>query len=169
MRAVFLSFCILLIAADMTCAQEGNPLVGKTVLILHSQHETFHWTDKLNHAIIEEFASAPFGIRLYVEYMDTRRFPAEDLFPQLRELYQIKYHHLKFDLILITDNAAFDFLVAYRNELFPQVPVVFCGLNNYTPVMIDAYTNVTGILEDFDLKGTILGYSVIAGRQRADS
>ena len=130
MRPFLLSCWILLIFVNAADAQGRNQFTAKKVLVLHSQRETFRWTDKLGTAKKEELAGAPFDIQLYVEYMDTRRFPAGDLFPQLRELYRIKYRHLAFDLILITDNAAFEFLVAHRDELFPTVPVVFCGLNN---------------------------------------
>jgi signal transduction histidine kinase/ABC-type uncharacterized transport system substrate-binding protein len=155
MRTILLYCWILSLVAISADAQETNPSAGKKVLVLHSQHETFHWTHQLDHAIREGFSRAPFDIHPYIEYMDTRRFSTQALFPQLRDLYQIKYRAIKLDLILITDNAAFDFLAAYRDELFPQVPVVFCGLNNYTPDMIDRRKNLTGILEDFDLEGTL--------------
>ncbi len=153
-KNIFISFGILLFV-NTAYTQTGNLRADKKVLILHSQHATFQWTGKLDRAIKEEFAGAPFNIQLYTEYMDTRRFPAKELFPQLYRIYQKKYRHLEFDLILFTDNAALNFLIRYRDGLFPHVPVVFCGLNNYTPVMIGVYKGITGILEDFDLKATI--------------
>ncbi len=154
-KHIFITYGILLLLANTVYAQKKTLVSEKKVLILHSQHDTFRWTGKLNNAIIEEFTGAPFDINLYVEYMDTRRFPAKELFPHLYSLYMQKYRHLKFDLILFTDNAALNFLIKYRSILFPGVPVVFCGLNNYTPAMVRAYEGITGILEDFDLKATI--------------
>ncbi len=47
--------------------------------------------------------------------------------------YRLKYQAIHFDLIAATDNDAFDFLIAHRDDLFGETPVVFCGVNWFAP------------------------------------
>lgn len=42
-----------------------------------------------------------------------------------------------------------------RDKLFPGVPLVFCGVNNFKDERLSGQMAVTGVLEDFDIKGTI--------------
>ena len=44
-----------------------------------------------------------------------------------------KYARYRNDLIIVSDNAALDFVIDHRNRHFPTQPVVFCGYNNVRP------------------------------------
>lgn len=144
-----------LTVAGICIAQEDQAGARKNILVLHSYHKAFQWTNLLNEAVEEEMSQTPFDTKLFIEFMDTKQFPTEELFPRLHDLYVTKYKNIKFDLILSSDNNAFDFLKSHRDKLFPGAPVVFCGLNNLTPAMLEGFDNITGITEDYDLKGTI--------------
>ncbi len=127
----------------------------KRLLVLHSYHHGYCWTDNVSQGISEEIAASGQHIELNCEYMDTKRYEDESLSPILFRLFLKKYKHNQPDAIIVSDNNAFEFVLANRKALFPGVPMVFCGLNNFTPSMLPDRTGITGILEDFDLFATI--------------
>ncbi|WP_176630909.1 PAS domain S-box protein [Desulfolutivibrio sulfoxidireducens] len=92
---------------------------------------------------------------LYIEYMDTKRFPTALVFPPLRELYARKYAHARPDVIITTDDDALNFMLAYGDSLFPDAPVVFCGPNSFEEARIAGHDNYTGVVEEYDLASTI--------------
>ncbi|WP_196140323.1 GGDEF domain-containing protein [Aliikangiella sp. G2MR2-5] len=126
----------------------------KRVLVLHSYHQGFHWTDRIM-AGINEVLTEQDNIELFVNYMDTKRRSDTEYFRLLKKLYFQKYQLFKFDLIISSDDHALDFLLKYRDELFPDTPVVFSGLNDYYPGRLNSQNNFTGIYESYDVLGTL--------------
>ncbi len=58
-----------------------------------------------------------------------------------------KYGNQTFDLIISSDDNAFNFLLEYREDLFPDTPIVFCGVyNREAPNLVDPSV-FTGIVE----------------------
>jgi len=126
----------------------------RRVLILNSYHEGFPWSDTIMEAIQAEFAKTGLNVDLSFEYMDTKRYPPEQLFPYLAELYQAKFYE-PFEVIILSDNNALDFLLTYRDSLFPGVPVVFSGINNFDEALLGGHTGITGVTEETDIQGTL--------------
>ena len=126
----------------------------KRVLVLNAYHEGFHWTDRIMQGIQSVFASEP-EIELYISYMDTKRYSSEAYFDQLAQLYATKYRFVTFDAILSSDDHALDFLLKYRDTVFPGVPVVFCGINDFKPSRIEGRAGFTGVYETYDVVGTL--------------
>ncbi len=123
------------------------------VLVLHSYHQGYKWTDDIMAGIVETFRQAGDGkIKLYVEYMGTKQILDEQYYRQLKELYKHKYRNTAFDLIIASDDNAFNFLRTYRKELFSAIPVVFCGVNFFQASDLEGYPLFTGVSEDVDLK-----------------
>lgn len=125
------------------------------VLVLNSYHPFFPWTDSIVDGILTEFEKAEMKIEVSVEYLDTKNHAPSEIFPQLFALYKQKYKNKEFDVIISTDNNAFDFLLQYRQDLFMSVPIVFCGLNNADDSMLQGREQITGVVEGFDMRGTI--------------
>jgi len=94
-------------------------------------------------------------VELFTSYMDTKRRSGDAYFKQLRDLYAIKYQFTKFDAIISSDDHALDFLLEYRDDLFPETPVVFSGLNDFTPSRLKNLKKFTGIYESYDVTGTV--------------
>jgi len=134
-------------------AQEPTP----NVLVLHSYHRGLSWTDGVMQGIEEMFDQSGIDPDLYVEYMDTKRFtPDEEFLQRLFSLYREKYQDIQLDLILISDNNAFSFMLQYHDTLFPGVPVVFCGVNFFEDAMLAGVEDTfTGVVEDVDITDTI--------------
>ncbi len=147
---------IILLSAGLTPSRSVFASSGASpqILVLHSYHAGFSWTDRVMDGIYSVFKSEDPGIELHVEHMDAKRYPPDRLFPVLLEAYRYKYAQRKPDVIICSDDSALDFLLANRDELFPGAPVVFCGINDFREQRI-SNKGFTGVVEDFDLKSTI--------------
>jgi len=73
----------------------------------------------------------------------------------LAEIFRYKYANRTFDVIIVSDDNAFTFIKKHRQELFPKTPVVFCGVNYYSDDMLAGQTDVTGVVEQYDVKDTL--------------
>jgi PAS domain S-box-containing protein/hemerythrin-like metal-binding protein len=128
---------------------------NQKVLVLHSYHQGYLWTDMIqegfSRSLSEQFPKA----EIYVEYMNTKRQTADVMFPHLAKIYKQLYPNVKFDVIIASDNNALDFLLLHREKLFPGVPVVFCGINDFFKYKFDPDSNTTGVREDLDVFSTI--------------
>jgi signal transduction histidine kinase len=76
-------------------------------------------------------------------------------FSHLRDLYRYKFRDIKIPLVIAADNPALQFALQYRRELFPDAPIVFCGINGYVREMLRGERNITGVAELLDTRGTV--------------
>ena len=77
---------------------------------------------------------------------------------KLYDLYKEQFKDRKFDVVVVADNNALDFMVRYHETLFKDLPVVFLGINNFDEAMI--YENsmnlfTTGVVEKVDIDKNI--------------
>jgi hypothetical protein len=68
-------------------------------------------------------------IEIYREAMDLSRFSSDSYKVLLRDFLRVKYADKKIDVAVAIMAPALDFLMAYGNLIFPQTPIVFCGLD----------------------------------------
>ena len=127
----------------------------KHILVLHSYNKSMSWVTNIDKAIVDTLKPNQNNYILHIEYMDTKRIFAPKYLKQLKQLYKNKYKDIKLDLILSSDNNAFDFLRKNRDEIFGNIPTSFCGVNFFKDSDIDKLTNYTGATEEFDAKQTI--------------
>lgn len=125
------------------------------VLILNSYHNGYEWTDSIVNEILNIFESKLPNTDISIEYMDTKRVYNQQYFEELYRIYKYKYANEKIDLIISSDNSAFDFLLKYRDELFPNTPVVFCGVNNFNENRLIGHDLFSGIAENADINANI--------------
>jgi two-component system CheB/CheR fusion protein len=146
--------CALLLGAAAAPAS-AQPLDARTILVLHSYHAGYFWTDSIQQGVAETITRMAPQDRLFVEYMDTKRIPPEQAFPPLADYLARKYKPLHPDVILVSDDSALDFLLAYRDRLFPGTPVVVCGVNGLDAARLGGQRGITGVSERTDIAGTI--------------
>jgi len=130
-------------------------LQNKTALILHSYYKGYRWTDDENRGIDSVLSPVLGAANIYIEYMDTKRFAGRDSLEQLSEVYRQRLASHHFDVIVSTDNNAFDFLRQYRDRLFPGTPVVFCGVSYFQQDDLKGHRLFTGVSEEADVKDTL--------------
>jgi two-component system, cell cycle sensor histidine kinase and response regulator CckA len=101
----------------------------------------------IDQGIKKTFRDAARPVNLRLEYMDTKRTFDADYLGMLVSTYRHKFASKQFDAILTSDNNALDFLVRHGEELFPEVLVVFCGVNNFQDKMLQGKPGFTGAVE----------------------
>ncbi len=137
-RQILLSLIFLL-----SCSFILQSADKKNILLLNSYHKGLQWTDDVNSGINQGLNELNIDKEIYTEFLDVKRFTNPTFKKELFHYYKSKYAKVKFDVIIVSDDFAVDFLIEYRDSLFGKVPVVFCGIN-----MPHAYPNTyTGIIE----------------------
>ncbi len=126
----------------------------KTILYINSYHNGYKWSDMEQNGIRSKLDSGPYSIDLQVEYLDAKRYNIPAVIDSLFQVFQKKYSHEHFDVIIVSDDDALNFALRYRPRLFPGVPIVFCGVNDLKNKDLTS-GNLTGVIESFDLTRTI--------------
>lgn len=143
--------CILLIIKGF-----GSDREPRNILLVSSYHQSMKWDHAIFDAVDSVLKPVDNNITLFIENMDTKRIPyTEDLKLRIFKELQDKYGHIKMDALLISDDNAFNFFREYRDTLFPNTPVVFCGVNNYHDSLIENHHGFTGVTEEFDAYSTV--------------
>lgn len=138
----------------------------RDILVLHSYNAGFRWTDDILRGVTESMANFPGGTELHVEYMDTKRHPEPEFTYLTYLLLREKYRFTKFSAVLTSDDNAFNFARQYRKALFPDAPIVFCGVNYLENPPAMAAENITGVLESYDIVGTVQAAAALVPRAR---
>lgn len=88
-------------------------------------------------------------VTLDIEYMDTKELSLEIAKKQLLERLQYKEGHVQnYDAVIAGDDAALRFVMEYRSELFPEIPIVFEGINNLQYAReVSKDPLITGVIE----------------------
>ncbi|WP_090944055.1 sensor histidine kinase [Pelosinus propionicus] len=126
----------------------------KKILVLHSYHSEMPWV-KLEEQGIKSVLQQEKQAVLYFDYMDTKQNITSDYLESLYKLYEQKYKGRKFDAVIVTDDAAYNFALTHQQTLFSSTPIIFCGVNYFNEAAIQDKTWITGIIEDVDIKSTI--------------
>ncbi|SOB60740.1 PAS/PAC sensor hybrid histidine kinase [Pseudodesulfovibrio profundus] len=152
MRKFYYSTIILMLLFVVPCAAAAEK-EKKNILYLNSYHHGYEWSDAILEGVRSVLDESDYKINLQVEYMDVKRFSYDDVSAMLLRLYREKFLNENFDVVMVSDNDAYRFATENREELFPGVPLVFCGVNDFNATMLQ--DNVTGVEENFDLQLTL--------------
>lgn len=127
----------------------------KNVLILNSYHQGLAWTDGQTEAIIAKMPNY-WEQQRFIEYLDWKRYPTSENLQRQYEYLKAKYAHQKIDLLITTDDAALQFALEHREELFSDAPIVFSGVFKSKAIdLLQGKDRVTGVYEALDSEGTI--------------
>lgn len=144
--------CLVLILLAFPLAGGAHAAHAATVLILNSYHPGLPFSDGEMEGIQ---AVLPSDTTYRIEYMDAKRIASDAYHRLLFETYQMKYASQRFDLIFSLDDDALRFLLQYGDALFPDTPVVFCGVNRFEDAMLAGHAQYTGVVETLDNEKTI--------------
>lgn len=130
---------------------------GKQILLLNSYHPSLKWSEDLSNGVMQTITSNyPKDVKFYVEYMDWKEFPSEEMVSRFNELMQLKYAKRQLDLVIVSDDAALSYAVTHREELFSDVPIVFTGVNDGSyHELVKERINMTGVFETVEIEDTI--------------
>ncbi len=128
----------------------------KRVLILfpyESNFPGFFYFDNTLRSSLK--ASQAYQFDFYSESMDLLRFPNEQYFDKLVDLYREKYAGQKIDLIIAILRPSLDFLEKYRDELFRGIPVLFVELDTRSLGDHASQLHAATVAGRFDMEGTL--------------
>jgi signal transduction histidine kinase len=143
---------LLVLAGKCGPASAESPGI---VLVINSYHGGYPWSDNEMNGIFETFRNASGTWELRTEHLDAKFYPRLELFPLQKWVMAEKYRGKKIPVVIATDNPALEFALTYRDEMFPEAAIVFCGVNGFTPEMIAGQRNVTGVAERLDTARTL--------------
>ncbi|MGD9187894.1 MAG: ATP-binding protein [Desulfobacteraceae bacterium] len=158
-KTIFIVTMGLLLCAlpPYTYAQDSNGQrpEKKTVLLISSYHPGFPTFFQQIDGIKSEFENR--NIALDIEFMDSKRFYTET---NLDNFYRAIAYKLSkteaYDAIIVTDDNALTFVLDHQSELFDNIPIVFCGVNNVDKALAqNENSHVTGVIEAVSMVETI--------------
>jgi len=125
----------------------------KNVLLLHADNPLLPANIMMDHKFNTILKlTNPRPVALYSEYLEIVRFRSEIIEKKTLDLLKEKYSKLNLDLIIITDDQSWDFMIVHGKDVFPETSIVFCGI---TVGKIDVNTlkpNVTGNFKRLDVE-----------------
>lgn len=166
MISVVILAVIITAASQMNTVQAAS-LSGKTiyaaandvkvnrVLYINSYDRSYRWSNDIERGLLERIQNADRYIELSIEYLDGRRFPGTAFNDLLAATLAAKYDGYRHDVLVVSDNCAFEFALRYREQLFPDIPIVFCGYNNFRPDVLNGISNISGVNEEVDFANTV--------------
>jgi signal transduction histidine kinase len=117
------------------------------LLILNSYSVKLEWTRNELQGILEELKNQ--DLNIYIEFMDTKIFrPTPKRLKNLYKYLILKYKKIPFDIIIVTDDNALNFVRAYLNsKLFKHAKIFFAGINNLDFAKILDKNRFSGVFE----------------------
>jgi signal transduction histidine kinase len=144
---------LLLSLMAVTASARDTPY---RVLVLHSMGASQPSTAEFAAGILKGLNPAgDLWLEFDNESLDLSRVNDEDYVRNLIEIYRLKYSTPSLDLLFLTYTPALQFWLKYGHELFPNVPVVFCGAEIQLDDGRQLPTNFTGVTSRRDFAGTL--------------
>ena len=101
----------------------------KRILALYWYNKDFPSNPAFDRSFQAALKSAPAGsIEYYSEYLESDRFPGENQSEVLRDYLHQKYANRSIDVVVAVSDVPLEFLLKYRDSLFPRTPIVFVGI-----------------------------------------
>ena len=152
-RAAALAFAfVLLIPQCSSRAEEA----AKRVLLLFSYNITYPGVMSVGQAAIGQLrAKSPDKLELLSEFLDLERFASPSDENRTVRYLADKYAVRKPDVVITAGREASQFILKYRAEIAPDVPIVLCCMAADTFAALGGTTNVTGVISGRDITKTL--------------
>ncbi|EPR32296.1 PAS/PAC sensor hybrid histidine kinase [Alkalidesulfovibrio alkalitolerans DSM 16529] len=135
-------------------AVQGPDAPKHQVLFLNSYHNGYSWSDDILAGARRTLRDSTYAIDLQLEYVDAKKHPGRENMALLARLMASKFAQTRFEVVIVSDNDAYDFMREYGTKLFPGVPTVFCGVNDFKPEEIVGLP-MTGLVENPDIEANL--------------
>lgn len=148
-------FLLLLLFPVQAESQKLRETKRKRICLIHSYNSNFPTYIHASKAINEFVDSTHYHID--VEFMNSKEFVDETYIKQFHDFLSYKLSKRKaYDLFLVADDYALEYVLKYQNDLFKAKPIVFWGINNLELAKEQNLNlNCTGVVEDISIKETI--------------
>ena len=152
--ASLLAWLVLALLSSTASAQENPP--PKRILALYWYGKDFPSSVVFDQGLQTPFRSSSTGtVEYYPEYLESNRFPGERQSQLLRDYLRQKYADRKIDVVIAFANPSLNFLLKYRNDLFPGVPIVFQTIKRPESLDQASGPGLTGVVYDQSYRNTL--------------
>jgi PAS domain S-box-containing protein len=128
-------------------ARAQQPAAPKGVLVLDWYNKDHPWNVKFDPSFQASLRSASAGAaECYFEYLESNRFPGERQSLLLRDYLRRKYADHRIDVVVANSDTSLDFLLKYRDRLFPHTPIVFVAARHPRAEELAVEPGLTGII-----------------------
>src|SRR5215471_13021770 len=118
----------------------------KRVLVLYWYGKDFPSNVEFDRGVQAAFRTA--RIEYYAEYFEPNRFPGEAQAIAFRDYLHRKYSERKIDVVIAMSRVSADFLLKYRDNLFPDAPIIFHTASRDQLNVIASQINSTGVVPE---------------------
>ncbi|MFP4053300.1 MAG: response regulator [Phycisphaerae bacterium] len=147
---------VVALAAPRLADAQIAPQAGRhQILLLHSYHAGYDWTEGITRGFREEMSRLMPDAEVHIEYMDSKRWNAPDQQEAFHNWLQIRYRNVPISAIVSSDDNALAFLLKHRGHVAPGQPIVFCGVNDYDPNQLVGHPEITGVVETLEVRQTL--------------
>src|SRR5262245_18419383 len=140
---------IALAPSPYAAGDATEPARSKGVLALYWNGRDDPAHAPMDKGVQSGLRSSPAGsIEYYAEYLESSRFPGESQSLLMRDYLRQKYGDNRIDVLIAPSRPSLNFLLKYRNDLFPNTPIVYHaatradvdkrGEANGVPVVVDS-------------------------------
>ena len=150
---ILLTILFLQVNPSVNFAEDNE----RQILLISSYHYGLIWTDDIVKGFESTLRTA-FGdqVKIYNAYMDWKEFPSDENRQLFYDEILYKYKDMPIEALVVSDDAALEFALEYRDELFPDIPIVFCGISETSyRQLAEQSQNITGIVEEVDIEETV--------------
>lgn len=126
--------------------------------ILHSYHQEYPWTRQENRGIVNtlEKLTPENDLTISTEYLDTKRVRLTEEYKTFYSEYlRKKYDGFTPDILFASDDDSLQFMLEFRSKIFPDVPLVFCGVNDTSVAETIQETDIYGVFEVKDITANL--------------
>lgn len=143
-----------LITPGAAAAQEVDS--SPSFMLFYSGNATQTANVDITRGALEALAEHTAGaLRIFTEHRDLHRFPGEPAATLFRDKITTLYDGEDFDAILVFGGELLSEVVAFRDSLWPGVPVVAGGVSVEALSNLDLPSNVRAVASRLDLAGTV--------------
>jgi len=142
----FITAVVLIAKVCPAVSQTTDPL-PRSVLILDQSDPHSAWYAAFYRAFRSDLhVGSAKRVSLFAEHLDLSRFQSASHEELLRTYLRDKFRDRLFGVVVAQGAAALDFVVRFRGELWPGVPVVFAGVDEASGKRAKFPSDVTGTL-----------------------
>ena len=123
------------------------------VLAIHAYSQEYPWTKSQHRGFVKELTkNSRVPVNISTEYLDTKRRAYNDEYArQFRRYIQVKYTGYKPNIIYVTDDYGYLFARNYLLKLYPDAPIIFSAVNDYSIIDEIKSLPIRGVFEKKDI------------------
>lgn len=125
------------------------------ILVIHSYNSELSLSEQRQSAIEQGFADSKNPNNVFHEFIDSGSYLQPQHKREFIKYIKNKYRRISLDLLMTVDDPSLELILHQHEELFPQVPVVFLGIDNLNQELLDTPW-LTGVVENHSIVETAI-------------